>query len=251
MRSWCRFFPILGTLKFVLFSSNLSNLMAAGHSEARRPERVNRLGRKTEMERSLDLPQGCDSAARQVLDRVSRIHSSLGVIFPRRFFSFFHALSSVYSLFVCLSRFLVILVFSAERVASIARVNSARRRNNNFGGSVSCGTRTRTIQRRSKLEAGKRATDNSKLQKTKPSNARHCPGPGFATRGASSTTPATRPSAHKQSASGQWRAARATRPTRPAQMRTRELSSCSTESSLPPPLDLPSARRPTMTHARP
>ena len=172
--------------------------------------------------------------------------------FFRAAFSLFFMLFLLFTLCLFVSlEFLVILVFSAERVASIARVNSARRRNNNFGGSVSCGTRTRTIQRRSKLEAGKRATDNSKLQKTKPSNARHCPGPGFATRGASSTTPATRPSAHKQSASGQWRAARATRPTRPAQMRTRELSSCSTESSLPPPFDLLSARRPTMTHARP
>lgn len=117
-------------------------------------------------------------------------------------------------LFVSLD-FLVILVFSAERVASIARVNSARRRNNNFA-RRSRGTRTRRFRgaRASQRQAGKRATDNSKLQKTKPSNARHCPGPGFATRGASSTTLATRPSAHKQSGSSQSRAAKATRPAR-------------------------------------
>jgi len=92
------------------------------------------------------------------------------VIFPRRFFSFFHALSSDL-LSVCLSLsifFLVILVFSAERVASIARVNSARRRNNNFGGSVSCGTtRTSSIQRRSKLEAGKTSDGQLKTAKNK------------------------------------------------------------------------------------
>lgn len=118
----------------------------------------------------LDLPQGCDSVARQVLDRVSRIHSSLGVIFPRRFFSFFHALSSVYSLFVCLSR-----LFSSDfgylalsAFASIARVKfSARRRNNNFlvGRFRAARARERFRgARSSKRENERRTTQNCKKQ---------------------------------------------------------------------------------------
>jgi len=200
------------------------------------------------------LPQGCDSAARQVLDRVSRIHSFFCVvIFPRRFFSFFHALSSDL-LSVCLSLyFLVILVFSAERVASIARVNSARRRNNNFGGSVSCGTtRTSSIQRRSKLEAGKnerRRTQNCKKQ----NRVTRDTAPGQASPREAPLAPHPLPDRARtnraRAANGAPR--RATRPTRPAQRATRELSSCSTESSIPPPLDQKSARRPPMTHARP
>ena len=69
-------------------------------------------------------------------------------------------------LFVSLD-FLVILVFSAERVASIARVNSARRRNNNFA-RRSRGTRTRRFRgaraSQRKRENERRTTQNCKKQ---------------------------------------------------------------------------------------